>query len=191
MVRRGLTSASERISDRGRTRLRGLLDAGDPHGEVRTAWHAKETVRGIYDIDSPALALRYALQLADDLQDQSCPPEINKLGLTISRWTPQITNWHITQGDQRTHRSSQQPDQTRQAGSVRVTQLRELPNPGTPVCRETQLGPTRHGHSPVKSEEPSKVGIISVIRRFLCTALGVSDISKMSSTVSPVELGQH
>ena len=95
-ARRLLTAASERISDRGRTRLRGLLDAGDPHGEVRTAWHAKETVRDIYDIDSIAVALQYTLQLADDLQDESCPPEINKLGRTIARWTPQITNWHIS-----------------------------------------------------------------------------------------------
>ena len=52
-IRRLLTAASERISDRGKVRLRGLLDAGDPHGEVRTAWHAKETVRDIYGIDSP------------------------------------------------------------------------------------------------------------------------------------------
>ena len=63
---------------------------------LRTAWHATETIRGIYDIDSPALALQYTLQLADDLQDQSCPPEINKLGRTIACWTPQITNWHIS-----------------------------------------------------------------------------------------------
>ena len=47
-------------------------------------------------IESPALALRYTLQLADDLQHESCPPEINKLGRTIARWTPQITNWHIS-----------------------------------------------------------------------------------------------
>jgi len=95
-IRRLLTAASERISDRGRTRLRGLLDAGDPHGEVRTAWHAKETVRAIYGIDSIATALSYTLQLADDLQDESCPPEINRLGRTIARWAPQITNWHIS-----------------------------------------------------------------------------------------------
>ena len=31
------------ITDNGRTRLRGLLDACDPYGEVRDAWHAKET----------------------------------------------------------------------------------------------------------------------------------------------------
>ena len=99
-IRRLLTAASEKISDRGQTRLRGLLDAGDPHGEVRTAWHATETVRGIYGIDTPVPALRYTLQLADDLQHESCPPEINKLGRTIARWTPQITNWHISQGNQ-------------------------------------------------------------------------------------------
>ena len=95
-TRRLLTAASERISDGGRTRLRGLLDAGDPHGEVRTASHAKETVRAIYGIDSIATALSYTLELADDLQDESCPPEINQLGRTIARWAPQITNWHIS-----------------------------------------------------------------------------------------------
>ena len=34
-ARKLLVSASERITDSGRTRLRGLLDAGDPYGEVR------------------------------------------------------------------------------------------------------------------------------------------------------------
>jgi hypothetical protein len=46
-----LTRADERLDDNGRQKLLGLLDAGDPHGEVRTAWHAKETVRSVYDID--------------------------------------------------------------------------------------------------------------------------------------------
>ena len=87
-IRRLLTATHENISDRSQTRLRGLLDAGDPQGEVRTAWHATETVRGIYGIDTPVLALRYTLQLADDLQHESCPPETNKLVRAISRWTP-------------------------------------------------------------------------------------------------------
>ena len=38
--RRLLTHADERLDDRGRRRLLGLLDAGDPRHEVRTAWHA-------------------------------------------------------------------------------------------------------------------------------------------------------
>ena len=153
-IRRLLTAASERISDRGRSRLRGLLDAGDPHGEVRTAWHAKETVRSIYGIDSTALALRYTLDLADTLQDESCPPELNRLGRTIARWTPQITNWHISHVTNRCHRSAQQPHQTRQTNSLRVPQLLQLPNPRPPLRRETQLEPAGDGHSPLKRYEP-------------------------------------
>ena len=100
--------------------------------------------------------------LADNLQDQSCPPEINKLGRTIARWTPQIANWHISKVTNRCHRSPQQPDQTRQTGSVRVPQLRELPNPRSPLRRETQLGPTRHDHSPLKRGEPVIVALLLV-----------------------------
>ena len=40
-----------RWSEARRTRLRGLLDAGAPFGEVRDARHAKETLRSIYGID--------------------------------------------------------------------------------------------------------------------------------------------
>jgi transposase len=42
--RRLLTRADERLSEDGRSRLLGLLDAGDPRGEVRLAWHAKEVI---------------------------------------------------------------------------------------------------------------------------------------------------
>ena len=38
-ARKLLVMASERITDNGHTKLRGLLDAGDPYGEVRDAWH--------------------------------------------------------------------------------------------------------------------------------------------------------
>lgn len=37
--RRLLTRADERLGEQGSTRLMGLLEAGDPGGEVRTAWH--------------------------------------------------------------------------------------------------------------------------------------------------------
>ena len=92
--RRLLTKADERLDDRGRTRLLGLLDAGDPRGEVRTAWHAKETVRGIYDIDDPDLAHEFVVRLGHDLQDDSCPLEIRQLGRTILRWSGPIAAWH-------------------------------------------------------------------------------------------------
>jgi transposase len=92
--RRLLTKADERLDHRGRAKLLGLLDAGDPRGEVRLAWHAKETVRGIYDIADPDLAAEFVERLGHDIQDESCPPEIRQLGRTITKWRAQIAAWH-------------------------------------------------------------------------------------------------
>ena len=93
-ARRLLISAHERLSERGDATLRGLLTAGDPRGEVRLAWHAKETLRGLYDIDCPQLAGAYLGELADDLQDTDSPPELRRLGRTLGRWHTAIVNWH-------------------------------------------------------------------------------------------------
>jgi len=92
--RRLLTKADERLDDHGRTRLLGLLDAGDPHGEVRTAWHAKEVVRSLYDHTDPELAVAFVERLGHDLQDESCPIEVRSLGRTLLRWKDQIAAWH-------------------------------------------------------------------------------------------------
>lgn len=92
--RRLLTKADERLDDNGRTRLLGLLEAGDPQGEVRMAWHAKEVVRSIYDHTDPDVGLEFVTRLGTDLQDESCPPEVNQLGRTITRWRHQIAAWH-------------------------------------------------------------------------------------------------
>ena len=71
-----------------------MLRAGDPRGEVKMAWHAKEVVRSIYQIPDPDLADEYVTQLGVDLQDDSCPPETRSLGRTIVRWRDQIVAWH-------------------------------------------------------------------------------------------------
>ena len=92
--RRLLTKADERLDDNGRTKLLGLLAAGDPRGEVRTAWHAKEVVRSIYDHTDPGLALQFVTRLGADLQDETCPPEIRQLGRTITKWRNEIAAWH-------------------------------------------------------------------------------------------------
>ena len=93
--RRLLTKADERLDDRGRTKLLGLLDAGDPRGEVRAAWHAKEVVRSIYDHHDPDLALEFVSRLATDLQHDSSPTEVRSLGRTLSRWRHEIAAWHL------------------------------------------------------------------------------------------------
>ena len=92
--RRLLTRADERLDDRGRTKLLGLLDAGDPRGEVRAAWHAKEVVRSIYEHHDPDLAVAFVERLGRDLQDESCPVEVQTLGRTLVRWKDQIAAWH-------------------------------------------------------------------------------------------------
>ena len=93
-VRKLLVMAEARVNDAGRERMLGLLTAGDPRGEVKTAWHAKELVRSIYGIDDPETAVGFVAQLGHDLQDDSCPPEINQLGRTLIHWHSQITAWH-------------------------------------------------------------------------------------------------
>ncbi len=92
--RRLLTRADERLDEGGRAKLLGLLAAGDPHGEVRTAWHAKELVRQLYSHTDPDTGLEWVTALGHDLQDESCPPEINQLGRTLLRWRHQIAAWH-------------------------------------------------------------------------------------------------
>lgn len=92
--RRLLTRADERLDDRGRSKLMGLLDAGDPNGDVRMTWHAKEVVRSLYEHTNAELALEFVTRLGQDLQDQSCPIEVRSLGRTLLRWREQIAAWH-------------------------------------------------------------------------------------------------
>ena len=95
-IRRLLIMAQERLDPRGDRRVQGLLRAGDPYGEVRDAWYAKETVRDIYQIDCPELAAEFTHQISHDFGDRSLPPEVNRLGRTIARWATQIANWHLS-----------------------------------------------------------------------------------------------
>ena len=95
--RRLLTKADERLDEGGRTKLLGLLRAGDPRGEVTTAWHAKEAVRTLYFHTDPALALEWVTRLGHDLQDADCPHEVRRLGRTLLRWRHQIAAWHQAQ----------------------------------------------------------------------------------------------
>lgn len=93
-IRKLMTIAHERLDDEADAKLRGLLEAGDPRGEVRMAWHSKEVVRSIYEITDPELAAEFVTQLGIDLQDVSCPPEVQRFGRTITRWRHQISAWH-------------------------------------------------------------------------------------------------
>lgn len=51
-------------------------------------------VSEIYTIQDPIVAGDFVAQLGIDLQDDSCPPEVQRLGRTIIRWRHQIAAWH-------------------------------------------------------------------------------------------------
>jgi transposase len=93
-ARRLLTMAAERLSDHRRERLVGLLAAGDPRGEVKLTWHAKEVVRQIYDHTDPSLAEAWVDEIIRDFTDREMPLEVRRLGRTIKRWRDQIVAWH-------------------------------------------------------------------------------------------------
>ena len=93
-ARRLLTMAAERLPDERRARLVGLLAAGDPKGEVKLTWHAKEVVRQIYDHSDPVLAEAWVDEIVRDFADRDMPLEVRRLGRTIKRWRDQIVAWH-------------------------------------------------------------------------------------------------
>lgn len=138
-IRKLMTIAHERLDGEADAKLRGLLAAGDPRGEVRMAWHSKEGVRSIYDITDPELAAVFVAQLGIDLQDESSPPEVQRFGRTICRWSDQISAWHrarFTNGP--TEAVNNLVKQVKRV-SVRDHELDELPHPRTALRRPSQL----------------------------------------------------
>ena len=75
--RRLLTKADERLDDQGRTKLLGLLDAGDPHGRGAHGV-ARQRSRPVDSTTTPipTWPSTFVERLGHDLQDESCPPEV-------------------------------------------------------------------------------------------------------------------
>ena len=94
-ARRLLAKAHERLDERGNEKLTGLLEAGDPKGQVRMAWHAKESVRELYTHTDAEVALTFVDELVADMTDKDMPTEVRSLGRTLKRWRLQIAAWHI------------------------------------------------------------------------------------------------
>ena len=93
-LRRRLTMARERLTDNARERLVGLIRAGDPTGQLFYAWNAKEVVRQIYDHTDAAFAAIWIDAIEHDFAQPDMPPEVHRLGRTISHWRHQIIAWH-------------------------------------------------------------------------------------------------
>jgi hypothetical protein len=84
--RKLLQMANERVTKDGKEKLRGLLTAGDPNGEVTTAWQEKVAVRQLYCLADPTTASDLIDALSQDMQYENNPVEVRSLGRTLSRW---------------------------------------------------------------------------------------------------------
>lgn len=94
-IRKLLLTGSERLDEKGRSRMLLGLRVGDPADEVAGAWLAKESVRDVYLVDDPAdAATLLDKAIAGCLTDDVA--EIQALGRTISRWRTEILNHHTT-----------------------------------------------------------------------------------------------
>ena len=154
-IRRLLTKAHERVTERGEAKLRGLLAAGDPRGEAlrrlarqRNGPHDLPHPRSRTRARSPRRALPRPARPDVPARTEQARPHASRLAGT-ERQLASLTR------HQRTDRSSQQPGQANQASVVRNHQLRPLPNPSPALCRQARLEPARHPHPTLKREEPT------------------------------------
>ena len=115
------------------------------------AWYTKESVRDICQIGDPQVAAEFTHRCLGTSEDRSLPAEVNRLGSTIARWATQDRQLGTLSGrDDRTHRSFEQSDQVNQTSSVRVLELRQLPNPSTSLRRQPELATANHPRSPTE-----------------------------------------
>lgn len=96
-IRRLLTKAHERVDDKGHEKMRGLLDAGDPRGEVADCYTAKEAVRELYSFTDFELAGTWIDDLIRDMKQPHWPVEVRSLGRTLRNWRAEIVAWHKIQ----------------------------------------------------------------------------------------------
>jgi transposase len=96
-IRKLLLVAAEQLTERGRARLRAGLAAGDPSGEVATAWQGKELLRAVYAAAGMAAA-RAALDRFYRWADGVQVPELSRLAGTVRAWEAEILAWHATGG---------------------------------------------------------------------------------------------
>jgi transposase len=92
-IRKLLLVAAERLTSRGRARLRAGLAAGDPTGELAAAWQGKELLRAVYAAGDLAHA-RVALERFYRWSDGVGVAELSRLARTVRAWEAEILAFH-------------------------------------------------------------------------------------------------
>ena len=72
-----------------------LLQAGDPNGEVASAYLAKELLREVYATTDIADARRRLERFYDHCRRAEVV-ELTRLARTVRRWQSQVLAWHVT-----------------------------------------------------------------------------------------------
>ena len=94
-VRRVLLRREETLDEGARDRLWSLLELGDPGAEVAIAYRIKERLRDFYATPDPDEARRLLEELKAHCLKKAMPPEVQKLGRTISKWFDKLCNYHV------------------------------------------------------------------------------------------------
>jgi transposase len=92
-----LLTAAEQLTGRGRVRLRAGLAAGDPTGEVASAWQGKELLRAVYATGDLAHA-RAVLDGFYRWSDGVGVAELSRLARTVRAWEAEILAFYSTKG---------------------------------------------------------------------------------------------
>jgi transposase len=95
-VRKLLLLGAERVDEAGWRRIHAALDAGDPTGEVRDCWVAKEKVRDVYLTEDAELAAARLDAAIAWCSEAECGPELRRLAKLLRRWRNQILAHHTT-----------------------------------------------------------------------------------------------
>ena len=94
-ARRVLLRGEETLDDKAAERLWSLLELGDPRAEVAIAYRIKERLRDFYATSDPDAARQLLEELKDHCLKKAMPPEVQKLGRTISKWFDKLCNYHL------------------------------------------------------------------------------------------------
>ena len=94
-IRRRLLAAHDRLGTGAFERMLVLLEAGDPNGEVASAYLAKELLREVYATNEIVDAGRRLERFYDHCRRAEVH-ELTRLARTVRRWQPQVLAWHTT-----------------------------------------------------------------------------------------------
>ena len=94
-VRRVLLRGEEKLDEKATERLWSLLELGDPGAEVAIAYRIKERLRDFYATSDPNEARLLLEELKGHCLKKAMPPEVQRLGRTISKWFDKLCNYHL------------------------------------------------------------------------------------------------